>query len=68
MTSWSPRGVGRLPVLAALAGLVVPLSTVLVTVVTLDPASASLPAATERVPAQRYLTAAGNKKVVVKGK
>jgi hypothetical protein len=63
VTSTSSRGVRRLRVLAALAGLVAPVSIG----VAADSASAH-PTASDRVPAPRYITALVNKKEVRKGR
>jgi hypothetical protein len=64
VTSTTSRGVRRLRVLAALVGLVAPVSVG----VAADSASAAHPTASDRAPAPRYLTALVNKKEVVKGK
>jgi len=64
VTSSTSRGARRLRVLAAVAGLVAPVSLG----VAAGPASAAHPGVSERVPAPRYLTALVNKTEVVKGK
>ena len=68
MTSTTSRGVRRLRVLAALAGLVAPVCTGVSVGVAADSASAGTPAVSDRAPAPRYLTALVNKKEVVKGR